>query len=90
MNEQLLRQRVTGEVLLAYDSIIKAWVVERINNAGGSLGVSEERVQELIDSSGHLTREQVQELITSSGNITIEQVQELIDASIGSAIADSY
>lgn len=93
MNEQLLKQRITGEVLLLYDSIIKNWVATQIQDAETQSGVTEDRVNELIESalsnfSGDVSDERIREMVNEviadiqqGSTITESRVQEMIDAS---------
>ncbi len=99
MIEDLLKQKVTGEVLRAYDKIIRDWVLSKLSEVTLSGGVTEEQVNTIVNNAlknfgGGLTEEQtryiVDTAIANSGHLTEEQVQNLIDTSIGAAIADQY
>lgn len=69
MNEMLLKEKVTGEVLRRYDNIIKGWVndqIKRIELAADLVTTEQAEIliQEALSSfSGGLTEEEVRQIV---------------------------
>ena len=73
MPNDLYSRKVTGEVLVAYDEMIRAWVLDQLKDVGAT--INEDRVQEMIDAAldefngAGATTEQIKSII-----------QEMIDS----------
>lgn len=78
MDNQLGDKKVTGEVLVVYDAIIRAWVLDQLKDSGAS--INENRVQEMIDAAlesfdGGVTKDDLKSIINemvSDGELSIE------------------
>lgn len=86
MNELLLKQKVTGETLRAYDQIIRDWVNDQLKKAGVSSGVTEDRVSEIVTEAlskfdGGLTEEEVRQIVTDTISTSDAIPKEIITVS---------
>lgn len=78
MDNQLGDKKVTGEVLVVYDTIIRAWVLDQLKDSGAS--INENRVQEMIDAAlesfdSGVTKDDLKSIINemvSDGELSIE------------------
>lgn len=88
MREALLEKRVTGEILIAYDELIKAWVTEQLRKTGVSL--TEERVEEIVSEAlsnfnGGISEADVRQIVTEiidestlSGVTQFEEIENVV------------
>lgn len=101
MTNDLMSRKVTGEVLVAYDELIRAWVIEQLKDVGAT--INEDRVQEMIDSAleefdGGASTDEIKNVVqemVESGELAVSsepQFETISDKTFNNAeeIAESF